>query len=75
MRNAIAALEAAERGADVPHGVGPPDGGKAIPVALVEAVTIVADEIVHREPALDAVEALFDVFGHSGLPGFAFQSR
>ena len=55
MRNAVSALKAAKGGANVPYGIGPPYCTEAVPVALVKAVAIVANQIMHREPALNTV--------------------
>ena len=66
-----AAVERAERRTDLPHAVLPPDGEEAVEIALVEAVAIVADQVEHREPAFQPIDALKEGVGHAA----SFPSR
>ena len=75
MLNTIVIFESAEGRADLPNRILPPNGTKSIPITFVETVAVVADEIVYRRLAFEAVEAVFDVgsFNHDlARPGLHF---
>jgi len=60
--DSLVARERAERRPDIPHAVFPPDRQEAVKSSLIEAATIICNEISHSMPTLEPVDASKQVF-------------